>query len=57
MIFTYLTYSLHDDNFPGMISGQGHVMRLNQGQMWAKLKNSEQKFHIKCFKVYIIISH
>ena len=53
----YLTYSLHDKNIPGMISGQGHVMRLGQGQMWAKFKNSEQTVHNKCFKVYIIISH
>ena len=53
----YLTYSLHDKKIPHMISGQGHVMRLSQGQMWAKFKNFEQKAHIKCFKVYIIISH
>ena len=39
----HLTYSLHDKNMPDMISGQGHVMRLSQGQMWAKFKNSEQK--------------
>ena len=31
----YLTYSLHDKNIPEVIIGQGHVMRLNQGQMWA----------------------
>ena len=47
----YLAYSQHDKNILDMISGQGHVMRLSQGQMWAKFKN------IKCFKVYIIISH
>ena len=40
-----------------MISGQGHVMRLSQGQMSAKFKNSEQKAHNKYFKVYLIISH
>ena len=39
----YLTYSLHDKNIPEMISGQGHVIRLSQGQMWAKFKHSEQK--------------
>ena len=39
----YLTYSLHDKNIPDMISGQGHVMRLSQGHMWAKFKNSEPK--------------
>ena len=39
----YLTYSLHDKNMHDMISGQGHVMRLSQGQMWATFKNSEQK--------------
>ena len=41
--FIYLTYNLHYENIPGMISGQGHVMRLSQGQMWTKFKNSEQK--------------
>ena len=40
-----------------MISGQGHVMRLSQGQMWANFTNFEQKAYIKCFKVYKIISH
>ena len=25
----YLTYILHDKNIPEVISGQGHVMRLN----------------------------
>ena len=39
----YLTYSLHDKNIPEMITGQGHVMRLSQGHMWAKFKTSEQK--------------
>ena len=39
----YLTYRLHDKNSPEMISGQGHVMRLSQGQMRGKFKNSEQK--------------
>ena len=29
----YLTYSQHDKKIPEVISGQGHVMRLNQGQM------------------------
>ena len=29
----YLTHSLHDKNMPDKISGQGHVMRLSQGQM------------------------
>ena len=24
-------------------NGQGHVMRLSQGHIWAKFKNSEQK--------------
>ena len=38
-----LTYSLHDKNIPEMINGQGHMMRLSQGHMWAKFKNSEQK--------------
>ena len=38
----YLTYSLHNTNIHKMISGQGHVMPLSQGQMWAKLKNSDQ---------------
>ena len=28
----YLTYSPHDKNIPHMISGQGHLMRLSQGQ-------------------------
>ena len=37
----YLTYSLHDKNIPDMISGQGHVIRLSQGQMWAKFINAE----------------
>ena len=39
----YLTYSLQEKNIPQMINGQGHVMHLSQGQMWAKFKNSEQK--------------
>ena len=34
---------MYDKNIPDMISGQGRVMRLSQGQMWAKFKNSEQK--------------
>ena len=29
----YLTYSLRDKNIHEVISGQGHVMRLCQGQM------------------------
>ena len=39
----YLTYRLYDKNIPEMNSGQGHVMRLSQRQMWRKFKNSEQK--------------
>ena len=39
----YLTYSLHEKNIREMINGQGHVMRLSQGQMWAKFKHTEQK--------------
>ena len=38
----YLTYSLHDINIFEVIIGQGDVMRLSQGKMWAKFKNSEQ---------------
>ena len=33
-----------------MISGQGHVMRLSQGQMWAEFKNSEQKSWYQMFQ-------
>ena len=39
----YLTYSLHDKNIPDMISGQGHVMHLSQGQMWAVEKFGTKK--------------
>ena len=39
----HLTYNLHDKNIPEMIGGQGHVIRLSQGHMWAKFKHSEQK--------------
>ena len=49
----YLTYSLHDKNIPEMISGQGQVMRRSQGQMRAKLKNSEQKKLILNVSKYI----
>ena len=41
--FICLTYCLHDKNIHEVISGQGHVMRLSQGQMRAKFKNSEPK--------------
>ena len=46
----YLIYCLHDTNISEMISGQGHVMRRDQGQMCAKFKNSEQKARYKVFQ-------
>ena len=51
--FIYLVYFLHDKNISEMISGQGHVMRRDQGQMWAKCKNSEQKSGILGVSKYI----